>query len=116
MAEFWGCGNAAPVLILHTSWILGLVFDWETKGIWTQVFHSNFSCINELDVRLLNHPNWPTTTQVMVHLIHGTATTLFLPYTLSRTWDWFSVGKQREFRLRFSIVIVAKSVNLMLGF
>ena len=77
LAEFWGCGNATPVLILHTGRILGLVFSWETKGIWTQVFHRNYICINELDGRLLNHPNWPTTAQVMVHFIHGTATTLF---------------------------------------
>ena len=35
--------------------------------MWTQVLHRNCSCIYELDVRLLNHPNWTSTTQVMVH-------------------------------------------------
>ena len=31
------------------------------------VFHGNCSCLSELDVRLLNHPNLTSITQVMVH-------------------------------------------------
>ena len=29
--------------------------------------HRNCRCICELDVRLLNHPNWTSTARVMVH-------------------------------------------------
>ena len=36
---------------------------------WIQVLHRNCSCICELDVRFLNHPNWTSTTQVMVHFL-----------------------------------------------
>ena len=53
---------------------LELVFNWETERIWTRVFRRSCSCICELDVRLLNHPNWTSTAQVMVHLIPRTAT------------------------------------------
>ena len=37
------------------------------EGILTSVFHGNCSCNCELDVRLLNHPNWTSIAQVMVH-------------------------------------------------
>ena len=30
------------------------------------------------------------------------------------SWNWFSVGKQREFRLMFLIEVVAASMKLML--
>ena len=36
---------------------LGLVFGWETEGIWTRVLHRSCGCICELDVRLVNHSN-----------------------------------------------------------
>ena len=84
--------------------------------IWTQVIHRNCSCISELDVRLSNHPNWTTIAQVMVHFIPGTIAALFRPYTLSRIWDWFSVGKNRKFGLVFFMEVVDSSVKLMLGF
>ena len=45
----------------------GTSFGWETKGIWTHVLHRSCNCICELDVRLLNHPNWTSIAQVMVH-------------------------------------------------
>ena len=57
------------VLILCTCRILALVLGYETKGIWTQILHRNCSCICELDVRLLNHPNWTPKAQVMVHVL-----------------------------------------------
>ena len=62
--EIWEC---CPVLILHTGRILAMVFSWQTKGIWTRVPQRSCSYINELDVRILNHPNWTFTTHVMVH-------------------------------------------------
>ena len=62
--EIWECRS---VLILYTSRILAPVFGWEIEGIWTRVLHRSCSCICELDVRLLNHPNWTSTAHVMVH-------------------------------------------------
>ena len=46
-------------------------FRLEKKGIWTSVLLLNcfFNC--ELEVRLLNYPNWTSIAQVMVHLISG---------------------------------------------
>ena len=41
---------------------------------------------------------------------------LFRPYILSEIWDWFSVGKLREFGLVSFIKLIAAFVNLMLGF
>ena len=35
---------------------------------------------------------------------------------MSRFWDWFSVGKKREFGLASFIEIVVAIVNLMLSF
>ena len=52
-----------PIL---SAFCLG-VFNWETDRIWTRVLHRSCSCIYKLDVRLLNHPNQTSTTQVMVH-------------------------------------------------
>ena len=40
----------------------------------------------------------------------------FDPKPCLHFWDWFSVGKRREFGLMFFIKVVAASVNLMLGF
>ena len=62
-------------MILYSASSLGLVFDWETEGIWTHVLHRSCSCICELDVRLLNHLNWTSTAQLMVHS-QGIATSL----------------------------------------
>ena len=41
------------------------------EGTWTSVLHD--SCIQscELDVRSLNHSNWTSRAQAMVHLISG---------------------------------------------
>ena len=38
--------------------MLAPVLGQEIEGICTQVLHRNCSCNCELDVRLLNHPNW----------------------------------------------------------
>ena len=57
------------VLIIHTGRTLGQVFDWENGGLWTHVLHRSCSFIRELDVRLLNHLNWTSTAQVMVHFL-----------------------------------------------
>ena len=35
--------------------------------IWTRIPQENCSYIRELDVRLLNHPNWTSITQVMIY-------------------------------------------------
>ena len=64
---------------MHTSWILGYIFGGETEGIWTSVLHGNCNCICELDVRLLNHPNWTFIAQVMVHFLGLPQATLFDP-------------------------------------
>ena len=56
-----------PILTLHTVQILGLVFSWETEVFFTRVLHRSCSCIYEIHVRLLNHPNWTSTAQVMVN-------------------------------------------------
>ena len=42
-------------------------FRLEKEGIWTSILLGNSSCNCELEVRLLNHPNWTSITQVMVH-------------------------------------------------
>ena len=62
--EIWEC---CPILILHTGRILAPIFGRETEGIWTRVLHRSCICICELDVKILNHPNWTSTTHVMVH-------------------------------------------------
>ena len=46
---------------------LGLLFGWEKVLIWTRILQVNCISIRELDVRLLNHPNWTFITQVMVY-------------------------------------------------
>ena len=66
--DYWEC---CPVLTLHIVQNLGLVFGWETEGIWTHVLHRSYRCNCELDVRLLNNPNWTFTSQVMDHFIPG---------------------------------------------
>ena len=66
MAECWNVGML-PCLILSIVWILGLVFGWQNKGLWTHVLHRSCSYIYELDARLLNHQNWTFTADVMVH-------------------------------------------------
>ena len=63
-----------PVLTLYNVHILGLMFGWEKEGIWTSVPHENCSYISEHDVKLLNHPNWTSIAQVMVHFILEIAT------------------------------------------
>ena len=54
-------------MTLHSIFNLGLVFGWETYGIWTCVLHRSCICICKLDFRLLNHLNRTSTAQVMVH-------------------------------------------------
>ena len=65
-----GCDNLGCLIVSVQN--LKLVFSWETKGIWTCVLHRSCSSICELDVRLLNNPNWTSIAQVMVHLIPRT--------------------------------------------
>ena len=57
-----------PILIIHISQILGLVFGWEVKGIWQCVLQVNCIHINELDVRILNFSNRTSIAQVSVRL------------------------------------------------
>ena len=47
----------------------GTNFRLEKDEIWTSVLHGNCSYNHELDVRLLNHPNWTSITQVKVHFL-----------------------------------------------
>ena len=63
---------------------LELVFGWKTEGIWTHILHRSCRYICELDVRLLNHPNWTSKTQVMVHLIPGITTAYAVYLFVSR--------------------------------
>ena len=58
--------GSCPILIIRISRTLGLVFRWEIKGIWQCVLQENCRLISELDVRLLNYPNWTSIAQVMV--------------------------------------------------
>ena len=60
MAKFWNEG-------MLPGFQLGQVFSWENEKLWTHVLHRSCSCICELDVRLLNHPNLTSTAHVMVH-------------------------------------------------
>ena len=46
----------------------------EKEGIWTSVLHDNCSQSFELEVMILNYPNWASITQVMVYLISGIVT------------------------------------------
>ena len=62
----------------------GVDFRLEKWRIWTRIFHGNCSCISELDVRLLNHLNWTSITQVMVHFLGLPQAVLFWPKLLSR--------------------------------
>ena len=45
----------------------GTDFQSEKEGIWTSVLHGNCNFNCELDVKLLNHPNWIFIAHVMVH-------------------------------------------------
>ena len=49
----------------------------EKEGIWTSILHRNCSCNYELDVKILNHPNWTSIAQVIVHLPRRPQTALF---------------------------------------
>ena len=64
--------------------VFGADFRLEKWRIWTSILHENCICIRELDVRLLNHPNWTSITQVMVHFPGLPQATLFWPNLLSR--------------------------------
>ena len=48
------------------SRFLGLIFNWEKVRIWTSILQGNCSSIREIDVRIFNHPNRTSITQVMV--------------------------------------------------
>ena len=45
----------------------GTDFRLKKEGIWIGFLHGNCICNCELDVRLLNHPNWTSIAQVTVH-------------------------------------------------
>ena len=51
----------------------------ENEGMWISVLHENCSRICELEVRLLNHSNWTSITQVMVRFLGLPQAALFLP-------------------------------------
>ena len=53
----------------------GTVFGWGMEEIWSRILYRSCICNCELNVRLLNHPNWTSTAQVMVHFILETVTT-----------------------------------------
>ena len=65
-------------MTLYTVHILGLVFGWETEGIWTHVLHRSCGCNYEIDVRLLNQPIRTFTTQVMLHFLRLPQLRLFI--------------------------------------
>ena len=66
MENFLGCWNAALFWPYETSRFWA-DFWLEKEGIWTSVFLRKCSCNCELEIRLLNHPNWTSITQVIVH-------------------------------------------------
>ena len=103
------------MLTLHSAFILGPVFGWETEGIWSCFLHISFIYICDLDVRLLNHPNWTSKTHVRVRFSGLPQLRLFICSCLD-FWEWFLIRKRREFGLVFFIEVVAASMNLMLGF
>ena len=47
----------------------GANFMLEKEIIWTSVIHEDCRLSCELEVRILNYPNWTSIAQVMVHLI-----------------------------------------------
>ena len=94
----------------------GSDFRLEKVGIWTSVPHGNCSCNCEIDVRLLNHQNWTSITQVMVHFPRVPQAALFWPYILSKLWDCSLVRKKGEIGLVSSMEIVDESEKLMFGF
>ena len=49
--------------------VLGLIFGGEKEVIWTSVLDDNCSRSCEIEVKLLNCPNWTSIAQVVVHLI-----------------------------------------------
>ena len=50
MVHFPGLPQTALFLTPYTVQILGLIFGWINKAIWTSVLHGNYSCIYKLDV------------------------------------------------------------------
>ena len=62
----------------HVHWPgFGIDFWLEKEGIWTSILHGNCSRNCELDVRLLNHPNWTSITPVMVYFLRLPQAVLF---------------------------------------
>ena len=83
-------------MTLHSALSLGLIFSWEKWGNWTSVPNGNCSYISELDVRLLNHPNWISITQVMVRFSGLSQAALFWLNLLSRFLGLISVEKREN--------------------
>ena len=71
-------------MTLHSGLSLRLIFSQEKWGNWTSVLHGNCSYISEIDVRLFNHPNWPSITRVMVYFPRLQKAAMFWPNLLSR--------------------------------
>ena len=70
LAKILGCGNVALFLpcfcpMKRPDFVTD--FWLEKEGVWTSVLHGNCICNCELDVRILNYPNWTFIAQVMVH-------------------------------------------------
>ena len=68
LAKFYNEGMLPSFHPTHWPYF-GIGFGWENEGLWTHVLHRSCSCIYELDVRLLNHSNWTSTTHIMFHFL-----------------------------------------------
>ena len=67
MVRFLGLLQVALFWLNLLSRFLGLIFGGEKVRIWTSIHQGNCSSILGIYVRLLNHPNQTSITQVMVH-------------------------------------------------
>ena len=84
--KLMGYGNSAMFLPYMMS-SFGVDF-WLEKGrIWTSNLQGNGIPIYELDVRILNHPNRTSRTQVMVRFLGVLQAALFWLNLLFRFWD-----------------------------
>ena len=63
---FSGTATGCPVLVEPTIHIFGTNFRLGKVRIWTSILQGNCSSILEIDVRLLNHQNQTSITQIMV--------------------------------------------------
>ena len=96
---------------LEKYWVMGIVpcfdpircpffgadFRLEKCRIWTCILQGNCSSIFEIEVRLLNHPNWTSISHVMVRFLGLPQAALFWPNLLSRFLGLiFRLGKSEN--------------------